>query len=104
MSNKSVRFPETSAEYNHRLDRRLQRIPGMNLKRWKLFRSILLPVTFIGFAAFAILEGADPTTIALPALLMAALLGGVEVSELIAVLAEAQTEYQSRTDNDDDAP
>jgi 4-amino-4-deoxy-L-arabinose transferase-like glycosyltransferase len=100
MSNQSRRFPETPAEYNAHLDRRLERIPGMNLRRWKLFKSILLSLAVLVFAVFAILQGADPTAVALPAIIVAALVAGVEWSELVAVWAETKLEYDDRREND----
>jgi hypothetical protein len=101
MSTDSVRFPETTAEYNVRLARRLQRIPHMTLRRWKVLKSALLSFAVLIFAAFAILQGADPTAVALPAIITAALVAGVEWSELVAVWAETQAEYRERQEDDD---
>jgi 4-amino-4-deoxy-L-arabinose transferase-like glycosyltransferase len=72
----------------------------MNLKRWKLFKSILLAMAVLVFAGFAILQGADPTAVALPAIIVAALLAGVEWSELVAVWAQARTEVDRQQPDD----
>ena len=96
-------FPKSKPQYNARLAQRLDRIPGMSLKRWKLFRSILLPMAVLLFTAFTILQGADPTAVTIPAIITAALVAGIEIHELVAVWAETQARYRSRQDDDDEA-
>lgn len=93
-------FPSTTAEYNAALDRRLSRIAHMNLKRWKIIKSTLLSMAVLGFAAYSIFEGADPTTVAVPALIISALIAGVEWSELLAVWAEGAVSIHEQNDNE----
>ena len=78
----------TTAGYNRALDSFLHRIKYMNLKRWKIIKSVLLSLAVLGFATYAIMQGADPTTIGLPAVIMAGLIAGVELSEYVAAFAE----------------
>jgi hypothetical protein len=73
----------------------------MNLKRWKLLKSVVLSLAVLVFAVFAILQGADPTAVAIPAIITATLVAGVEYSELVAVWAETQVQYQSRQEEDE---
>ena len=100
MATNRLRFPETNAEYNRQLAQVLSRYPHMNLKRWKIIKSVILSLAVLSFGGFAILEGADPTTIGIPALFLAALIAGVEWSEAIAILAETSREYSRRQGDD----
>ena len=100
MSNKHC-FLESTAEYNARLARRFDSIPGMNLKRWKLFRSILLSMAILLFTAFTILQGADATAVTIPAIITAALVAGIELNELLAVWVETQAKYRNRREDED---
>jgi hypothetical protein len=95
-------FPESTAEYNARLARHFENTPGMNLKRWKLFRSILLSMAILLFTAFTVLQGADPTAVTIPAIITAALVAGIEIHELVAVWAETQARYHSRQEDEDE--
>jgi len=72
----------------------------MSLKRWKLFRSILLSMAVLLFTAFTILQGADATAVTIPAIVTAGLIAGVEWSELVAVWAETHAKYRSRQENE----
>jgi hypothetical protein len=95
-------FPESTVEYNARLASHFETTPGMNLKRWKLFRSILLSMAILLFTAFTILQGADPTAVTIPAIITAALVAGIEIHELVAVWAEMQARYRSRQEDEDE--
>jgi len=72
----------------------------MNLKRWKLLKAGISTVAVLLFSGFAIVEGAEPTTTVLVALLVVAALNGIDVAELLSVWAEVRTE-QARDDGDD---
>lgn len=91
MSFKQAPFPKTTAEYNEALGTVLHRVRYMNIKRWKILKSLILSLSVLIFAGYAIMNGADPTTIALPALIMAGLIAGVEWSEFIAVWVETRS-------------
>jgi len=95
-------FPKSIPEYNARLASHFENTPGMNLKRWKLFRSILLSMAILLFTAFKILQGADPTAVTIPAIITAALVAGIEIHELVAVWAETQARYRSRREDGDE--
>jgi hypothetical protein len=83
--------PEDVCAYNIRLDQRLRRVSTMNLKRWKLLKAAISTVAVLLFAAFAIVEGAEPTTTGLVALLVVAALNGIDIAELLSVWAEVRT-------------
>jgi hypothetical protein len=83
--------PEDVCAYNIRLDQRLRKVSTMNLKRWKLLKAAISTVAVLLFAAFAIVEGAEPTTTGLVALLVVAALNGIDIAELLSVWAEVRT-------------
>ncbi|MFW5978295.1 MAG: hypothetical protein ACOCP2_03575 [Halohasta sp.] len=75
----------------------LQSISHMSVKRWKIAKALVATTMIIAFAGFAIEQGADPTTTAWLALATAALINGIEMSELVAVWSDI-----SEKANDDD--
>jgi hypothetical protein len=98
MSLKQAHFPETTDEYNKRLDTVLHRIKYMNIKRWKILKSIVLSIAVLLFAGYAIQNGADATTVAVPAIITAGLIAGIELSEYLAVWAEAHSSIRENED------
>jgi len=64
----------------------------LNLKRWKVIRSTITTVAVFGLAVFAIDAGAEPTSTAIVALLVAAALNGVDLMELASIWREVETE------------
>lgn len=90
MSPQQSRVPDAVCDYNIRLDQRLRSSTNMNLKRWKLLKAGISTVAVLVFSAFAILEGADPTTTGLVALLVVAALNGIDLAELLSVWAEVR--------------
>lgn len=64
----------------------------MDLARWKAIKTTLVSLAILGFATFATLQGADPTLTAAVAIPVVGLVAGIEFSELVAAMAESQTE------------
>jgi len=91
--------PQDVCDYNIRLDQRLRSASTMNLKQWKLLKAAISTVAVLLFSAFAIVEGAEPTTTGLVALLVVAALNGIDIAELLSVWAEVRT-AQPRDDDD----
>ncbi|MFC4549397.1 MULTISPECIES: hypothetical protein [Halorussus] len=57
----------------------------MDIRAWKALKAAFISTLILGLAGYAIHRGADPTSIALAALAITALLNGVELRELAAV-------------------
>ena len=76
---------ESVAQFNEQLDAYLQGIALMGIKQWKAVKSLIFAILVAALSAFAIMQGADPTTTATLALMILGVLGGVEFSELLAV-------------------
>lgn len=101
MAAKTHNLPSTTAEYNARLDDFLRTYANMSLRRWKLFKTVLLSLAVLIFGGYAIESGGDPTTVAYAALGVAALIAGVEVGELAAVFGDYVPGDFSEDDNSD---
>lgn len=72
----------------------------LSIERWKVAKAALVSVGVLGLAGFAILEGArSPGQIAIAAIVVTALINGIEFSELIATWA-AVREEQARDDDE----
>lgn len=56
----------------------------MNTTRLRLLRSVVFAGLVAAVAVFAIARGADPTTTAIVAIIVVALFGGIEASEVVA--------------------
>jgi len=104
MSTQRHGVPQDVCDHNIRLDQRLRRVSDMNLKRWKLLKAGISTVSVLVFSAFAIAEGADPTSTGLVALLVVAALNGIDVAELLSVWAEVRTQQSSDTADDTGDP
>jgi hypothetical protein len=99
-------IPAEVTSANRRLDSLLKaHYRHMDLKRWKFIRNSLLAVGILGFAAWAIGEGAPPGATALLAIVIVASLAGMDALELLAMYAEVKqsaggssTESDSTTD------
>ena len=75
----------------------------MNLKTWKVIKNLVVSIAIVGFAIFAIGEGADPLQVFSLAIVVIGLVNGMELSEFYAAWAEVQTGGQddsSSSDND----
>ena len=75
----------------------------MNLRTWKVIKNLIVSIAIVGFAIFAIGEGADPLQVFSLAIIVLGLVNGMEVSEFYAAWAEVQTDSQddsSSSDND----
>jgi hypothetical protein len=95
--------PEPVRKFNVRLDRALRDLsPNVNLRKWKLARGLVVTVAVVAFATFAILRGAEPTTTALFALVLVALLNGIDLAELVSVWAEVRLHDRPPGENDDE--
>jgi hypothetical protein len=95
-------IPEPVRAYNIRLDSALRTYsPTVNLRKWKLARGLVVTVAVVAFATFAILRGAEPTTTALFALVLVALLNGIDLAELVSVWAEIRM-HDSRDSDDEE--
>jgi hypothetical protein len=83
--------PQAVRRWNIRLDACLRHHwDNVNLRKWKLARAGVVTVAVFAFATYAIAEGAEPTTTALFALVMVALLNGIDLAELLSVWAEVR--------------
>jgi hypothetical protein len=72
----------------------------MNLRKWKLARAVFVTVAVFVFTTFAISEGAEPTTTGVLALLLVALLNGIDLAELMSVWAEVRVHDRERPDDE----
>jgi len=62
----------------------------MNLKTWKVLKNLVVSIGIIGFAIFAIGEGADALQVFSLAIIVLGLVNGMELSEFYAAWAEVQ--------------
>jgi hypothetical protein len=79
----------------------LARIAHMDIRKLKAIKAAIVSLAILAVALFAIHSGGDPTTIAWIALAGLALINGIEVGELLAVMATA-ADATNDTDEDDD--
>lgn len=64
----------------------------MDLARWKALKTTFVSLAILGFAAFAVLQGADPTLTATVAIPVVGLVAGIEFSELVAAMADVESD------------
>jgi hypothetical protein len=82
--------PASVVQRNQTLDRRLRR-HNMTLGKWKALKNGMVSVLVLGFASFAILQGAPVGATALLALAIVGTMNGLDYAEFIA----------SKTDDDE---
>jgi len=88
ISSAAARCPASVRSANRALDTEL-RDHHMDLARWKLAKTTIVSLAIIGLATFAILQDADPTLTAAVAIPVVGLVAGIEFSELVAAMADA---------------
>lgn len=74
----------------------------MNRTRLPILRSFVFAVTVAALAAFAISRGAEPTTTATLAILVVALFGGIEASEVAALRRAVLGRREAGREGNDD--
>jgi len=81
--------PPSVRRANRALDVELREHHHMDLARWKAIKTTLVSLAIIGLAVFAMLQGADPTLTVAIVVPVVGLVAGIEFSELVAAMAEA---------------
>jgi hypothetical protein len=73
----------------------------MNLKAWKALKNTLVSLAIVGFAVFAISEGANPLQVAIITVIVVGLINGMEVGEFWAAYGEVQrTRREAESDEE----
>ena len=93
----------TVQDGNRLLDQRLRRIPHMDLKRWKIFKSILVSLAFFIFGGFAIHAGADPFKMGALVVFAVGAYNGIEWGELTQIGQGIGIEITAVEDQNDDS-
>ena len=95
--------PDAVTQQNCAVDRYIKtRWKPMSLKTWKVAKNFIVSISIIGFAVFAIGEGADVLQVFSLTTIVLGLVNGMELSEFYAAWAEVQA-GDSTSDPDTDS-